>query len=180
MTKQKELSVLFSAGGTGGHVVPCAVLYRYLKKHARRTVITDQTHWFAESSGIFASPYLKRTRSIFKSIVVLTKERLAIIKEQKPTHIICFGSLYCMPSFLAFLIWRLQGHSCKLLLHEQNAILGRMHQLMQYFASTIFTAFPTVQKISPLCTRKVVMVGTPTRSAPQLSLIHISEPTRPY
>lgn len=162
----RKTVILLSAGGTGGHIAPASVLQTYfIAQNTRCAVITDQPHWFKEQKNVFASPYLKRKKSLFKTLITLTKDRLNVFKTHKPQHLVCFGSLYCLPSFLAFLCWRMKGNACTLSLHEQNAILGRAHRLMQFFAKNIFTAFPNTQKISHLAKHKALHSGTPTRRA---------------
>ena len=53
----------------------------------------------------------------------------------------------------------------RVVLHEQNAVLGRANRLLAPRADAIATGFAQVQSIAPAERAKVVMTGNPVRPA---------------
>ena len=76
----------------------------------------------------------------------------------KPAVVIGFGGYPSLPGLLA-------ARSCGLptLIHEQNAVLGRVNRFLARGATAVACAFPTLQKASPGALARVHVVGNPVR-----------------
>ena len=159
--------VLLIAGGTGGHTLPCLALQKYLeKKRVFHRVVTSNTDDF-KAKGTLHLPVLPKKKhgiAFVKELLAHVKAYRDFIKKNAPTHIILFGSVYCFPALIAYTLHRISGKKCRLILHEQNALLGRMHRISQFFAHSIALSFQKTQGISPLARHKTHYVGTPIRS----------------
>jgi UDP-N-acetylglucosamine--N-acetylmuramyl-(pentapeptide) pyrophosphoryl-undecaprenol N-acetylglucosamine transferase len=76
----------------------------------------------------------------------------------RPSAVIGFGGYPALPALLAA---RREG--IPTLVHEQNAVLGRVNRLMAGRVDAIATAYPTVDRLSPKHSEKVHLVGNPVR-----------------
>lgn len=164
----KPARILLVAGGTGGHILPCLALQKYLqKKRVFHKIATSSIDTFGtkHTLPLPVLPNKKRCVVFIKSLINHTKAYRDFIKKNTPTHIIFFGSIYCLPALFAYILYRLSGQKCRLILHEQNALLGRMHRLAQFFAHDIALGFEKTLGISPLSKHKKRYVGTPIREA---------------
>ncbi|MCY4413523.1 MAG: UDP-N-acetylglucosamine--N-acetylmuramyl-(pentapeptide) pyrophosphoryl-undecaprenol N-acetylglucosamine transferase [Alphaproteobacteria bacterium] len=162
MKMRGEEKLLLVAGGTGGHAFPCYAFYKYLKQQKVSTfVVTDFIQIFEDTASTYvqAMPRGKRNMTFIRSIIRLAKHQFSIIKKIDPTHTFLFGSVYCLPTFLALVAWRLKGHKCKIILHEQNIIMGKMNRLLQFFCSHIITSYQNTTGIFPTIKKKVTHAG---------------------
>ena len=76
----------------------------------------------------------------------------------RPSAVIGFGGYPALPALLAA-----QRNGIPTLVHEQNAVLGRVNRLMAGKVSAIATAYPSVDRLSPKHEEKVHLVGNPVR-----------------
>jgi len=156
--------VLIVAGGTGGHVFPALTIGRALKKqgievdwlgshHGIETTIVPQAgfplHQITISAlrgcGIFSwlfAPW----RLLFALV-----QALKIILKVKPDVVLGMGGFVSGPGCLA--AWLLRK---KLVIHEQNAVIGLTNRLLARLAAHVLTGFP-------LQDDKSVYVGNPVR-----------------
>ena len=143
MTKR---SVYLAAGGTGGHVFPAIAVAEKLNLRGY------QTHFFTDQRGVklldseaalaaklhiivAASPFqqgvIRRTVTAAKIIIgAITSFYHLLVK--RPALIIGFGGY---PSFAPLIAGRLLG--IPILLHEQNAFLGRANHTLAKFSDAL-------------------------------------------
>jgi UDP-N-acetylglucosamine--N-acetylmuramyl-(pentapeptide) pyrophosphoryl-undecaprenol N-acetylglucosamine transferase len=76
----------------------------------------------------------------------------------RPSAVIGFGGYPALPALLAA---RRDGIAT--LIHEQNAVLGRVNRLLARGVDAVATAYPNVDRLSPNHAAKTYLVGNPVR-----------------
>lgn len=154
-------SILLSAGGTGGHVIPAVTLAnRLLSKGSTVTFVTDRR---GESYLKDLDPAITRcilpigSRSnilkfLFDLLHCLIKAFIWMVKI-KPEKVVGFGGF---PSFPCLLAGLLTGRT--LIVHEQNTVLGRTNAWFYPFLKKLFLTFPIKGY------KKAEVVGLPLRT----------------
>ncbi|MEO8546948.1 MAG: undecaprenyldiphospho-muramoylpentapeptide beta-N-acetylglucosaminyltransferase [Sphingomicrobium sp.] len=165
------MNFVLAAGGTGGHMVPAHALAAELKSRGHGVMlITDERG--ARFPGLFdkvpvhilpagrlgGGPigWLKALRSV----VAGRSEAKGIYRNHRPNAVIGFGGYPAFPSLLAASSMRIPS-----LLHEQNAVLGRVNRLLAGDAAAIATGFAEVERLKSAYKAKTVTVGNPVREA---------------
>jgi UDP-N-acetylglucosamine--N-acetylmuramyl-(pentapeptide) pyrophosphoryl-undecaprenol N-acetylglucosamine transferase len=85
---------------------------------------------------------------------------LRLYETFRPSAVIGFGGY---PAFPALLAARSAGIPA--LIHEQNAVLGRVNRLVAGRVDAIATAYPEIQRLPAKAAGKVTLVGNPVRDA---------------
>nr|WP_260482505.1 undecaprenyldiphospho-muramoylpentapeptide beta-N-acetylglucosaminyltransferase [Sphingomicrobium flavum] len=162
------MNVILAAGGTGGHMMPAHALADELKRRGHGVMlVTDargakipaifdevETHVLPAGrmeGGIFGP--IKTIWGIYKG----TKAAGELYDAFPPDVVIGFGGYPAMPSLLAA-----QRRGVPTLLHEQNAVLGRVNRALAGKAKAVATAYKKVQGLKD--PRKAVLVGNPVRA----------------
>jgi len=167
--------IVIAAGGTGGHFYPAEALAAELLARGERVVlITD-----ARSGGLASSVFNRAEKHVVSGeglagrgakrallgAVQLAKgvvEARAIIKKLKPHAVVAFGGYPSVPPVLAAA--SLFGAARpRVILHEQNAVLGRANRFLARFATLLALNFATTSRV-PLG-GKTRIVGNPVRPA---------------
>jgi len=81
-----------------------------------------------------------------------------LYREHRPNVVIGFGGYPAFPSLLAA-----SSLDIPTILHEQNAVLGRVNRLLAGEAAAIGTAYDQVDRLKAKYADKVVLVGNPVR-----------------
>ena len=163
--------IFLAAGGTGGHMVPAHALAGELRSrgHAVKLVTDDrgakipglfdgiETHILPAGrlgGGVFG--WLKAGRS------VLAGRRMAkgLYREARADVVVGFGGYPAFPSLLAA-----SSLGIPTIIHEQNALLGRVNRMVAGDAAAIATAYAKVERLKPAFASKTVLVGNPVRPA---------------
>lgn len=146
----KSRTILLSAGGTGGHVFPAEALAReLLARDISVHLITDErgkafgdalpdvtVHRVAAATSTGGlSTKIRAVLSLIKGSGQATR----LVKELKPAAIVAFGGYPGFPGAVAAIRTK-----TPLVLHDQNAVLGRANQLVARFAKAIAKSFPDV------------------------------------
>ncbi len=95
-----------------------------------------------------------------KAIMAGRREAKALYREFRPDVVVGFGGYPAFPSLLAA-----SSMNIPTVLHEQNAVLGRVNRMLAGDASAIATAYPEVQRLKRRYKRKVALVGNPVRES---------------
>lgn len=160
---------VLAAGGTGGHMVPAHALAEELLARGHRVaLITDDRG--ARIPGLFASAqvhvlpagrlaggpagWLRAARNILTGRTMA----LRLYETFLPSAVIGFGGYPAFPALLAGRHDRIPT-----LLHEQNAVLGRVNRLMASRVDALATAYAQVQRLPAKAAQKVHLVGNPVR-----------------
>ena len=160
---------VLAAGGTGGHMVPAHALAEELMRRGHRVaLVTDDRG--ARIPGLFEGVqvhilpagrlgggpigWVKATRSIFLGRAMA----LRLYETFRPSAVIGFGGYPALPALLAA-----RADKVPTLVHEQNAVLGRVNRLMAGKVDAIATAYDKVQRVPAKASERVHLVGNPVR-----------------
>jgi UDP-N-acetylglucosamine--N-acetylmuramyl-(pentapeptide) pyrophosphoryl-undecaprenol N-acetylglucosamine transferase len=164
------MNITLAAGGTGGHMVPAHALAAELKARGHGVMlITDErgakipglfedvpTHILPAGrySGVLSLP---RTLS---AIVAGRRRAKALYREFTPDAVVGFGGYPAFPALLAA-----SSAGIPTILHEQNAVLGRVNRWVAGDARAIATAYSEVERLKRAHRDKVELVGNPVRES---------------
>jgi UDP-N-acetylglucosamine--N-acetylmuramyl-(pentapeptide) pyrophosphoryl-undecaprenol N-acetylglucosamine transferase len=160
---------VLAAGGTGGHMIPAHALAEELTRRGHRVaLVTDERG--ARIPGLFEgvqvhilpagrlgggpAGWLKAVRAIFTGRAMA----LRLYETFRPSAVIGFGGYPALPALLAARADRIPS-----LVHEQNAVLGRVNRLMAGRVDAIATAYEGVDRLSSSYAAKTHLVGNPVR-----------------
>ena len=163
------MNFVLAAGGTGGHMIPAHALAAELKSRGHGVMlITDERG--ARFPGLFDKVpvhILPAGRlgggpigwlKALNSVIAGRGEARGLYRNHRPDAVVGFGGYPAFPSLLAASSMRIP---C--VLHEQNAVLGRVNRLLAGDAAAIAIAFERVERLKSRHTDKVVVVGNPVR-----------------
>jgi UDP-N-acetylglucosamine--N-acetylmuramyl-(pentapeptide) pyrophosphoryl-undecaprenol N-acetylglucosamine transferase len=165
------MNITLAAGGTGGHMVPAHALAAELKARGHGVMlITDERG--ARFPGLFEDVpvhilpagrlgggpigWLKAARSVLAG----RRQARALYSKHHPDAVVGFGGYPAFPALIAASASRIPT-----VLHEQNAVLGRVNRLLAGEATAIATAYPDVERLKPSNRVKTVLVGNPVRES---------------
>ena len=164
------MNFVLAAGGTGGHMVPAHALAAELTARGHGVlVITDARG--AKIPGLFEKMpvhVLPAGRlgggplSWFRaglSVMAGRREAKAIYRDHRPDAVVGFGGYPAFPALLAA-----SSMGIPSVLHEQNAVLGRVNRLLAGRATAIGTAYRQIDRLKPAYEDKAVLVGNPVRA----------------
>jgi UDP-N-acetylglucosamine--N-acetylmuramyl-(pentapeptide) pyrophosphoryl-undecaprenol N-acetylglucosamine transferase len=160
---------VLAAGGTGGHMIPAHALAEELRRRGHRVaLVTDDRG--ARIPGLFEGvqvhvlpagrlgggplAWLKAAQSIFTGRAMA----LRLYETFRPSAVIGFGGYPALPALLAA-----QRDRIPTLIHEQNAVLGRVNRLMASRVAAVATAYDKVDRLGSGLGGKVHVVGNPVR-----------------
>jgi UDP-N-acetylglucosamine--N-acetylmuramyl-(pentapeptide) pyrophosphoryl-undecaprenol N-acetylglucosamine transferase len=95
-----------------------------------------------------------------RSVLAGRRQAKALYREFTPDAVVGFGGYPAFPALLA-------ASSLKIptILHEQNAVLGRVNRWVAGDAAAIATAYPEVERLKRAYRNKVELVGNPVRTS---------------
>ena len=163
------MNFVLAAGGTGGHMIPAHALAAELRSRGHGVLlITDERG--ARFPGLFENVpihilpagrlgggpigWLKAAGSVLKG----RGQAKRLYREHTPDAVVGFGGYPAFPSLLAASSRRIPT-----VLHEQNAVLGRVNRLLAGEAEAIGTAYDEIDRLKPKYQDKVALVGNPVR-----------------
>lgn len=158
--------IIFTTGGTGGHIYPALAVARRMKKknidilfvgtdyRMEKELVKKESFRFI---GLDILP-LKSFKSIIKMLYAI-KKAINIIKKEKPTEVIGFGNYISIPILVAAYFMRVPYY-----LQEQNSKMGLANKIFYKRAKKIFLAFEnTMDEIGKKYKNKVIISGNPIR-----------------
>ena len=162
--------IVLAAGGTGGHVFPAQSLAAELAGRGRRLVLISDRRGAAYGGAlsrvvtyqVHAGTVSGRTPG--GKIVGLVQVALGfwearrLLAKLKPAAVVGFGGYPSLPTLLA--ATRAGLHT---LIHEQNAVLGRVNRLLAPRVSLIATSYPETERLEPRDRARVTVTGNPVR-----------------
>ena len=162
---------VIAAGGTGGHMVPAHVLALELRARGHAVHLVTDTRGL-RFPGLFegvprtvvdsGSPGRSGWRALPSVVLSIWRGRraaIALFRDLRPRAVVGFGGYPALPSLLAALSLRLPT-----LIHEQNAVLGRVNRLLAPHVARIATSFVSVRRLATGWADKTVMTGNPVRA----------------
>jgi UDP-N-acetylglucosamine--N-acetylmuramyl-(pentapeptide) pyrophosphoryl-undecaprenol N-acetylglucosamine transferase len=174
--------VVIAAGGTGGHFYPAEALAAELLLRGERVVLLTDAR-----SGGLASPVFARAerhvvsgaglsgrgakRAALGGLALLRGvfEARRILRDVRPSAVVAFGGYPSVPPVLAAAT--LFGAKTRVILHEQNAVLGRANRFLVRCADILALNFPNTKAVPKGVALQVV--GNPVR--PAIAALHGQE-----
>jgi UDP-N-acetylglucosamine--N-acetylmuramyl-(pentapeptide) pyrophosphoryl-undecaprenol N-acetylglucosamine transferase len=159
-----------AAGGTGGHLFPAQALAEELTRRGWRVALaTDERG--AQYAGNFPAerriPLSAATYrngdpiGMARAVVQVLAGRMqaaAAFRRYQPSVVVGFGGYPSLPGLLAAL-----GAKIPTVIHEQNAVLGRVNRYLAPKVSAVACAFPILERATPQVAGRAIVVGNPVR-----------------
>jgi len=165
--------IVIAAGGTGGHFFPAEALATELLTRGRRVaLLTD-----ARSAGLVSATFAGQEQFVLKgagiagrgvargaaavlSLAAGVVQARAILARIGAAAVVGFVGY---PSVAPMLASRLLRRRPAVILHEQNAVLGRANRFLSRHADTLALSFPATARVPSNAT--TVITGNPVRPA---------------
>ena len=165
MTRRTSQKVVIAAGGTGGHMFPALALARELQGRGQEVVLAcdargaryvgpDLSHHEIRARSPSGRP-LRRLVGVVELGLGLT-QALALLRHSRPAAIAAFGGYAAAPIGIAAGLLRIP-----LLVHEQNAVLGRANRLIARRAALLALTFGETAGVK--AKTPSVVTGNPVR-----------------
>lgn len=166
--KSKELgTIVLCAGGSGGHIFPAeALATKLLEQGLKVVLLTDKRGKAFEANDkiqvVRVNGEAFTGRSIFGKVFALlllglgTIQSFFVLRRLKPLAVVGFGGFASIPGGMGAYLARIP-----LIIHEQNAVLGRANRLLAKKARLVITSFKKTSKVPRGI--KTSYVGMPVR-----------------
>ena len=165
--------VVIAAGGTGGHFFPAEALAEALLARGQRVALMTDARSAGLTSSVFANGErfvlagagvagrgAVRGAKAFAAMALGAVQARRILEWLGPAAIVGFGGYPCVAPTLGAHLLR---HRPALLLHEQNAVLGRANRLLARRCDLLALSQEDTARV-PAGTRTAT-VGNPVRAA---------------
>jgi len=161
---------VLAAGGTGGHLIPAFALATELHQRGHHVaLITDERGAIIPGKPEFMPAHVLPAGRFGKNPLgwpaglraVLEGRAMAmrLFESFEPSAIVGFGGYPALPALLAATAAKLPS-----IVHEQNAVLGRVNRLLAGRVDAIATSYESVDRLKPKHAGKVHLVGNPVRA----------------
>jgi len=166
---QRARRLLLAAGGTGGHMFPAQALAEILKnegwdialmtdargrKHCGR--IPADSVIEVQAASISPRKPLQAIKGLFKLMRGVRQAKI-FIKTWQPDIVVGFGGYPAFPAMRAA-----QSVGLPTILHEQNAVLGRVNRVFAAKATHVVSGFEALERVSVAA--NVSNLGNPMRT----------------
>ena len=166
MTKR----ILLAAGGTGGHMFPAQALAENLKERGWDIALMTDARGHKHAGNIPAGQIIevaaasisprRPIRAISGALKLMrgVKTAKAFIKDWQPNIVVGFGGYPAFPALRAA-----QVLGVPTILHEQNAVLGRVNRVFAAKADMVVSGFEVLEKLPASANWQAL--GNPLRAA---------------
>jgi UDP-N-acetylglucosamine--N-acetylmuramyl-(pentapeptide) pyrophosphoryl-undecaprenol N-acetylglucosamine transferase len=164
--------VVIAAGGTGGHMFPAQAFADEMRARGWATALVtdDRGERYAKNfpadwrKEVEAATFGSRSPAkIIGSILRLragTRDARDLFRDKKPALVAGFGGYPSYPSLSAA-----RALKIPMLIHEQNAVLGRVNRLFASTAKFVACGFDRLDRLPPSAASAKRVVGNPVRGA---------------
>jgi UDP-N-acetylglucosamine--N-acetylmuramyl-(pentapeptide) pyrophosphoryl-undecaprenol N-acetylglucosamine transferase len=164
------MNFVLAAGGTGGHMVPAHALAAELRSRSHGVLLITDVRG-ARFPGLFDNVPLHILPAgrlgggpinWLKALTGIARgrgEAKRLYREHRPDAVIGFGGYPAFPALLAA-----SALGIPTVLHEQNAVLGRVNRMLAGEAAAIATAYDEVERLKRRYRDRTVLVGNPVRA----------------
>lgn len=171
MADTTQRPIILAAGGTGGHFFPAEALARELLARGEAVALVTDKRGQAFGDSL-PEVTVHRIRSAAPGGNLLAKMNAAwqmglgllganaLMRHLKPAAVVGFGGYPSVPTVYAAAQSRVP-----VMLHEQNAVLGRANRMLAAAARRIAVAFPEVASVKEEHRPRLVRTGNPVRPA---------------
>jgi UDP-N-acetylglucosamine--N-acetylmuramyl-(pentapeptide) pyrophosphoryl-undecaprenol N-acetylglucosamine transferase len=162
---------VLAAGGTGGHLIPAFALAAELERRGHHVaLITDQRGAAIPGKPASLTAHVlpagrlegKNPLGWIKGAAAILEGRrmaLRLFESFQPSAVIGFGGYPALPALLAATAAGIPS-----VIHEQNAVLGRVNRFLAGRVDAIATAYNQVDRLADKHDGKVHLVGNPVRA----------------
>jgi len=161
---------VLAAGGTGGHMIPAFALASELLVRGHRVALVTDARGQAipgvpDGLEVHVLPAGRMQGGIvarLKALLAIWKGRgmaLSLLRAFEPSAVVGFGGYPALPTLLAARAARVPA-----VIHEQNAVLGRVNRFLAKKAAAIATAYAKVERMPAGSEDRVHLVGNPVRA----------------
>ncbi len=161
--------IFITAGGTGGHIIPARCLAAELSRRNNQVFFLGDEKYrgYIKAEDSFKSLIVGSSqleRKPIKLIKAAIKIALGIVQSLKnflvhrPEYVAAFGGYATFPVLVAAVLTK-----TKIILHEQNAHLGKVNRIFAKHAHKIALSFASTSGIEEKFKSKTVFVGNPVR-----------------
>jgi len=170
MTTAASHHYVLAAGGTGGHLIPAFALATELDRRGHHVaLVTDERGARIPGKPDFCPAHVLPAGRLGKNPLTWAKGlsgiwqgramALRLFESFQPSCVVGFGGYPALPALLAA-----QSAKIPTVIHEQNAVLGRVNRLLARRVDAIATAYREVGRMKPQWLNKVHLVGNPVRA----------------
>ncbi|MBN8501737.1 MAG: undecaprenyldiphospho-muramoylpentapeptide beta-N-acetylglucosaminyltransferase [Sphingomonadales bacterium] len=161
---------VLAAGGTGGHLIPAFALAVELERRGHHVaLITDE-----RGSRLPGKPHSLVAHVLpagrlgknplhwpqgLEAIMEGKRMALRLFESFQPSAVVGFGGYPAFPA-----LWAATGAGVPSIIHEQNAVLGRVNRFLAGRVNAIATSYRQVERLKPKHADKVHLVGNPVRA----------------
>ncbi len=160
---------VLAAGGTGGHLTPAFALASELHQRGHHVaLITDERGAAIPGKPEFLAAHVLPAGRFGKNPLRWPAGISAVMKGRAmakrlyasfdPSCVVGFGGYPALPALLGA-----NSMGIPSVIHEQNAVLGRVNRLLSGRVNAIATAYPDVERLKPKYLPKTHLVGNPVR-----------------
>ena len=162
--------VLLAAGGTGGHLFPASALARRKKENGHEVHLAPAARCLAylplleemhvhklAAATIFGGKIWLLPLHILKIIFAFV-QAIHLVLKLKPSIVVGFGGYPSIPAMAAQVLGR------QVLIHEQNAVLGRANRVLCGLGAHLATSFGGTRGVSKATKTRTRKVGNPVRN----------------
>lgn len=160
---------VLAAGGTGGHLLPAFALAIELEQRGHHVaLVTDERGARIPGKPSSLTAHVlpagrlgKNPVSMMKGLHAIWEGRrmaLRLFESFEPTAVVGFGGYPALPTLMA-------AHKAGIpsVIHEQNAVLGRVNRFLAKRVNAIATSYRQVDRLDSKYAGKVHLVGNPVR-----------------
>ncbi len=160
---------VLAAGGTGGHMVPAAALAAELMRRGHKVALLSDERGVRfpdlfegiETQIVPASRFAGGPLGWLRALRTMAKGRAQarkLYRQFRPAAVVAFGGYASMPALSAAFAMKVPT-----VIHEQNAVLGRVNRLVAGKVGAIATSYAEVARLKPAYAKKVHLTGNPVR-----------------
>ncbi len=168
--------IIIATGGTGGHIIPARVLAKNLQQRGLKVAVLADVKYksYIRKDDDFESKIIQSSQIVKKPLALASAaikifigfwQTLLFFIKFRPDFVVAFGGYATFPILVASIITRR-----KIILHEQNAHLGKVNRLFAPFSHQIALTFAQTSGIDENLRQKLVVCGNPVR--PEIASLH--------
>jgi UDP-N-acetylglucosamine--N-acetylmuramyl-(pentapeptide) pyrophosphoryl-undecaprenol N-acetylglucosamine transferase len=161
---------VLAAGGTGGHLIPAFALAAELDRRGHHVaLITDERGARLPGKPDFLPAHILPAGRIGKNplrwprgiAAILEGKRMAsrLFESFAPSAVVGFGGYPAFPA-----LWAATSSKIPSVIHEQNAVMGRVNRFLAGRVDAIATSYRDVERLAGKHLHKVELVGNPVRT----------------
>ncbi|CAN5184284.1 undecaprenyldiphospho-muramoylpentapeptide beta-N-acetylglucosaminyltransferase [soil metagenome] len=161
---------MVAAGGTGGHMFPAQALAEALTARGWRIALATDERGAQYASAFPSERRIPMSAATYRNgdpigmaragfhIFNGVMQARSAFRRLHPAVVVGFGGYPSLPALLAATQTRVPS-----LIHEQNAVLGRVNRYLAPKVHAVACAFPTLEKARPEVRARAVVTGNPVR-----------------